>query len=92
MRTVREVAELAGVTVRALHHYDEIGLLPPVWVDPDTGYRWYAPEQLHRLHRILVLRDGLIEEEGTFNELLSRGGFFSYLYNLQAGGKQAAGS
>jgi ATP-binding cassette subfamily B protein/subfamily B ATP-binding cassette protein MsbA len=42
--------------------------------------------------RILVLRDGLIEEEGTFNELLLRGGFFSYLYNLQASGKQAAGS
>jgi ATP-binding cassette subfamily B protein len=42
--------------------------------------------------RILVLRDGLIEEEGTFNELLSRGGFFSYLYNIQAGGKQAASS
>ncbi len=42
--------------------------------------------------RILVLRDGLIEEEGTFNELLLRGGFFSYLYNLQASGKQAASS
>jgi ATP-binding cassette subfamily B protein len=34
--------------------------------------------------RILVLRDGAIEEQGTFQELLSRGGFFSYLYNLQA--------
>ena len=42
--------------------------------------------------RILVLRDGLIEEEGTFNELLLRGGFFSYLYNLQASGKQATSS
>jgi len=34
--------------------------------------------------RILVLRDGVIEEQGSFRELLSRGGFFSYLYNLQA--------
>ncbi len=34
--------------------------------------------------RILVLRDGVIEEQGSFQELLSRGGFFSYLYNLQA--------
>ena len=42
--------------------------------------------------RILVLRDGTIAEEGTFNELLSRGGFFSYLYNLQAWGKQASGA
>jgi ATP-binding cassette, subfamily B, bacterial len=41
--------------------------------------------------RILVLRDGAIAEQGTFDELLSRGGFFSYLYNLQAWDKQAAG-
>jgi ATP-binding cassette subfamily B protein/subfamily B ATP-binding cassette protein MsbA len=34
--------------------------------------------------RILVLRGGVIEEQGSFPELLSRGGFFSYLYNLQA--------
>jgi ATP-binding cassette subfamily B protein len=34
--------------------------------------------------RILVLRDGVIEEQGSFQELLSSGGFFSYLYNLQA--------
>jgi ATP-binding cassette subfamily B protein len=34
--------------------------------------------------RILVLRDGVIEEQGSFQELISRGGFFSYLYNLQA--------
>jgi ATP-binding cassette subfamily B protein/subfamily B ATP-binding cassette protein MsbA len=41
--------------------------------------------------RILVLRDGEIAEQGTFAELLSRGGFFSYLYNLQAWGREAAG-
>lgn len=40
--------------------------------------------------RILVLRDGQIVEQGSFIELLSRGGFFSYLYNLQASGKRAA--
>ena len=34
--------------------------------------------------RILVLRDGAIEEQGTFEELISRGGFFSYLYSLQS--------
>jgi ATP-binding cassette, subfamily B, bacterial len=42
--------------------------------------------------RILVLRDGVIAEQGSFQELLSRGGFFSYLYNLQAWSKQAAGA
>jgi DNA-binding transcriptional MerR regulator len=51
------VARLAQVSLRTLRYYDELGLLCPVWVDPATGYRWYAPEQLHRLHRILALRD-----------------------------------
>ena len=40
--------------------------------------------------RILVLRDGRIVEQGTFAELVSSGGFFSYLYNLQAWNKQVA--
>ncbi len=40
--------------------------------------------------RILVLRDGMIEEQGTFQELLSHDGFFSYLYNLQAWNKEPA--
>jgi ATP-binding cassette subfamily B protein/subfamily B ATP-binding cassette protein MsbA len=40
--------------------------------------------------RILVLRDSQIVEQGSFAELLSRGGFFSYLYNLQAWSKRAA--
>ena len=51
------VARLAQVSVRTLRHYDDVGLLHPTRVDPDTGYRWYAPEQLARLHRILALRD-----------------------------------
>jgi DNA-binding transcriptional MerR regulator len=51
------VARLAGVSVRTLRYYDEVGLLRPRWVDPATGYRWYAPEQLRRLHRIIALRD-----------------------------------
>jgi ABC-type multidrug transport system fused ATPase/permease subunit len=41
--------------------------------------------------RILVLRDGLIAEQGTFDELLAQGGFFSYLYNIQAWNREAAG-
>jgi ATP-binding cassette subfamily B protein/subfamily B ATP-binding cassette protein MsbA len=41
--------------------------------------------------RILVLRDGMIVEHGTFDELLARGGFFSYLYNIQAWSREAAG-
>ena len=41
--------------------------------------------------RILVLRDGLIVEQGKFDELLARDGFFSYLYNIQAWKHEAAG-
>jgi ABC-type multidrug transport system fused ATPase/permease subunit len=40
-------------------------------------------------NQILVLREGVIEEHGTFNELVARGGFFTYLYNLQSRGQQA---
>ena len=40
--------------------------------------------------RILVLRDGLIAESGSFSELLSRGGFFRYLYDLQSWSKPAS--
>jgi len=50
-------ARVAQVSVRTLHHYDDVGLLPPAHVDPQTGYRWYRAEQLPRLNRILALRD-----------------------------------
>jgi MerR family transcriptional regulator, thiopeptide resistance regulator len=55
MRTVGEVAELAGVTVRTLHHYDEIGLLVP-GARSDAGYRLYGYEDLARLQEILGWR------------------------------------
>ena len=36
-------ARLTGLTVKALRHYDEIGLLRPAGVDPESGYRSYEP-------------------------------------------------
>ena len=57
MYGIGTVARLAQVSVRTLRYYDELGLLRPRWIDPDTGYRWYAPEQVQRLYRILALRD-----------------------------------
>lgn len=57
MYGIGTVARLAQVSVRTLRHYDAIGLLTPAVVVPQTGYRFYSAEQLHRLHRILVLRD-----------------------------------
>ncbi len=50
------VAELAGVTVRTLHHYDEIGLLRPSG-RTRGGYRRYADADLERLRQILVYRE-----------------------------------
>lgn len=54
--TVGEVARLAGVTVRALHHYDRIGLLTP-GARSDAGYREYDQDDLARLQRILAYRE-----------------------------------
>lgn len=55
MRTVSEVAELAGVTVRTLHHYDDIGLLAPSQRTA-AGYRLYSREDLLRLQQIMFWR------------------------------------
>jgi DNA-binding transcriptional MerR regulator len=55
MKTVGEVAELAGVTVRTLHHYDELGLLTPSGRS-EAGYRLYSYEDLSRLREILIWR------------------------------------
>ena len=54
--TVGAVARLAGVTVRTLHHYDEIGLLSASGRS-DAGYRRYADDDLERLQRILFYRE-----------------------------------
>ncbi|WP_167261268.1 MerR family transcriptional regulator [Alkalibacillus almallahensis] len=52
---VQDVAELVGISVRTLHHYDEIGLLTPE-KDPDTGYRDYHDEDLTVLQHILFFK------------------------------------
>jgi DNA-binding transcriptional MerR regulator len=52
---IQEFARLAGVTVRALHHYDRLGLLSPAHRS-ESGYRLYVHDDLGRLERILVLR------------------------------------
>ena len=78
MFRVGDFARLAQVSVRLLHYYDHIGLLQPLQVDPVTGYRYYAIEQLPRLHRILALKDlglslgqitYLLNESVTNNEI-----------------------
>jgi len=55
MYRVREFAELAGITVRALHHYDRLGLLKP-GLRSEAGYRLYSERDLLRLEQIVVLK------------------------------------
>ena len=56
MKTVHEVSRLTGVSVRALHYYDQIGLLKPTEVTA-AGYRLYGAAALTRLHAILLFRE-----------------------------------
>ncbi len=51
----KQVAELSGLSVRALHHYDEIGLLRPRR-NAQNGYREYSEEDLDKLQQILFFR------------------------------------
>jgi DNA-binding transcriptional MerR regulator len=53
--TVGRLAELAGVTVRTLHHYDEVGLVRPSQRSA-TGYRVYSTADVERLRQVLVYR------------------------------------
>lgn len=57
MLKIGEFARLVGVSVRMLRHYDQVGLLEPVHVDPLTGYRSYSAAQLDRANRLVALKD-----------------------------------
>jgi DNA-binding transcriptional MerR regulator len=57
MFSIGEFARYGGVSARTLRHYDEIGLLRPATVDPDTGYRGYSAAQLGELNRIMALKE-----------------------------------
>lgn len=54
--TVKQLARLSGVSVRTLHHYDEIGLLKPAFVG-ENRYRYYGRDELVRLQDILFHRE-----------------------------------
>jgi DNA-binding transcriptional MerR regulator len=55
-RTVGQVAALVGVSVRTLHHYDEIALVTPS-ARSSVGYRSYSDADVERLHRVLLYRE-----------------------------------
>jgi len=74
--TVKQVAKVSGVSVRALHHYDEIGLLKPASVGRNR-YRYYGRDELLRLQQILLHREldiplseiGAILDDPAFDQL-----------------------
>jgi DNA-binding transcriptional MerR regulator len=56
LMSIGRFARLTGLTVKALRHYDEVGLLRPAAVDPETGYRSYGAGQVRRASAIRMLR------------------------------------
>lgn len=56
MRTVKEISDLTGISVRTLHYYDEIGLLEPT-DKSEAGYRLYDDKALETLQQILFFRE-----------------------------------
>ena len=72
--TIKKIADLAGVTTRAIRYYDEIGLLTPAEIG-DNGYRFYDNDSLLQLQQILFFREldvslkeiGLIINRPDFN-------------------------
>lgn len=57
MFRIKDFARFTRVSAKMLRHYDALGLLKPARVDPHTGYRYYAADQVPRLNRLLALRD-----------------------------------
>ena len=56
LMSIGEFARLSRLSAKALRLYDELGLLPPAQVDPDSGYRWYAASQLDNARLVASLR------------------------------------
>lgn len=78
MLKIGEFSRLSQISIKALHIYDELGLLQPKHVDKFTGYRYYNLQQLPRAHRIMALKgmglsleqiDGIINQELNLEEL-----------------------
>lgn len=54
--SIGTVAQLFGINIKTLRFYQEAGVLPPEYVDPKTGYRYYSTKQFERLNTIKYLR------------------------------------
>ena len=57
MFKISDFSRFTRVSVKALRHYDRLGILRPAYVDPESRYRYYSARQVSRLQRILALRE-----------------------------------
>lgn len=78
MIKIGDFSKIARVSVRMLRHYDQLGLLKPIYVDDATGYRSYSIEQLQKLNRIIFLKEmgfslneiiGLVDDDITLEDM-----------------------
>lgn len=53
--SIGEVSSLLGLTTQTLRYYSKRGILPPAWINPATGYRYYTYDQLQVINRIRYL-------------------------------------
>ncbi len=53
---IGEVADFFQISVKAVRIYEKKGILVPAYIDPDSGYRYYTPDQLHQLAALLELK------------------------------------
>lgn len=78
MLRIGEIAGLCGTSIKALRHYNRIGLFKPKYIDPSNNYRYYEEEQVKKLNLILDLKNiGLslseiltVMKSGVNNEFL----------------------
>jgi DNA-binding transcriptional MerR regulator len=73
MYTIKQLSDLAGITRRTLHYYDEIGLLAPTEIS-GNGYRWYSEQELLRLQQILLYREAGVSL-GKIKQILNNPSF-----------------
>ncbi|MFI7599407.1 MerR family transcriptional regulator [Actinoplanes sp. NPDC049681] len=63
--TVGEFSRLTHLTVKALRHYHDVGVLQPAWIDPSTGYRYYTAEQVEPAQLVRRLREVRMPVDGV---------------------------
>ena len=74
--SIGEVSKIKNISIKSLRYYDQLGILPPSYINPQTGYRYYSIEQLLIIDFIKVCLDldiplkqfkSYIEEDGSVN-------------------------